>query len=172
MKKNIEVLLDFPSLPLLPTNVAAFVDTGATDCFISQEFLKRNKISSKKLSSPRFLMMFDGTISKNNKICDFVELEVKFAPNISYNIPFLVLPVNNSYDVVLGINFLKNSKAFLDFTTSTLNFPSSNQIAEKEQNNALTISLCDNSNRLEDGTKSSFIQSSDSVKDEMISLPK
>ena len=58
------------------TPMTAFIDCGATECFISQEFIDEHKLGMHKLHDPRLLQNADGSANMGGNITDYADLEI------------------------------------------------------------------------------------------------
>ena len=54
----------------------AFLDSGATECFVSQRFIDKHKLGTRLLTIPRKLQNADGFPNAGGGLTHFTELEV------------------------------------------------------------------------------------------------
>ena len=67
---------------LKKVELIAFVDTGATENFISQAFVEEHRIGTKPLWRPKLLHNADGTPNKGGIVDRFADLEVATGDSI------------------------------------------------------------------------------------------
>ena len=77
------------------------VDSGLSNCFISSAFVLAYDLKT-QLISHLFLSLIDGTI--NNLVSWVVNLPIKFDCGSSCLWEFFVTTLDNSYEVVLGLD--------------------------------------------------------------------
>ena len=58
--------------------IRALVDSGATSLFIDQEYVKSNKIPTRKLSNPILVRNVDGTANMAGTISEVAELILQY----------------------------------------------------------------------------------------------
>ena len=61
---------------LKTADLSAFLDSGATECFVSQRFIDAHKLGTRLLSIPRKLQNADGSPNAGGGLTHFTELEV------------------------------------------------------------------------------------------------
>src|ERR1700679_1490163 len=61
---------------LKTADALAFLDSGATECFISQQFIDRHKLGVKLMKEPRKLQNADGSPNTGGGLTHYTELEV------------------------------------------------------------------------------------------------
>ncbi len=55
----------------------ALVDSGATDCFMSEDFIRRMKLGKRPLQQPRKIWNVDNTANKAGAITHYVDLSIQ-----------------------------------------------------------------------------------------------
>src|SRR6266702_1125871 len=78
----------------------ALVDSGATDCFMSENFVRRMKLVKRPLQRPRKIWNIDNTANLAGKITHYVILEIQ-TKGIRRNMQFLVTNIGNE-DIIFG----------------------------------------------------------------------
>ena len=58
------------------TPMTVFIDCGATECFISQEFINAHKLGTRKLYDPRLLQNADGSANMGGNITNYADLKI------------------------------------------------------------------------------------------------
>ena len=61
---------------LKTAELSAFLDSGATECFVSQRFIDTHKLGTRLLTIPRKLQNADGSPNAGGGLTHFTELEV------------------------------------------------------------------------------------------------
>ena len=100
--------------------VRVLLDSGASDCFISPEFIRRNHITTSPLSTPISLRLFNGTL-QSKSITDDVELTLSSTdgvPRVSTR--FLISPLDAACDAVLGLNWLTETNPKINWATRSV----------------------------------------------------
>jgi len=78
----------------------ALVDSGATDCFMSETFVRRMKLGKRPLQKPRRIWNIDNTPNQAGEITHYIILHIQTG-KIHKQIQFLVTNIGNE-DVILG----------------------------------------------------------------------
>ncbi len=78
----------------------ALVDSGATDCFMSKDFIRRMKLGKRPLQKPRKIWNIDNTANQAGAITHYITLNIQ-TKGIQKTIQFLVTNIGNE-DIVLG----------------------------------------------------------------------
>jgi len=81
-------------------DIKALVDSGATDCFMSKDFIRRMKLGQRPLQKPRKIWNIDNTANHDGPITHYVDLDVQTKER-RRKIRFLITNVGNE-DIVLG----------------------------------------------------------------------
>ncbi len=81
-------------------DIKALVDSGATDCFMSESFIRRMKLGKRPLQRPRKIWNIDNTANQAGEITHYIVLEVQ-TRGIRKAIQFLVTNIGNE-DIILG----------------------------------------------------------------------
>ncbi len=81
-------------------DIKALVDSGATDCFMSESFVRRMKLGKRPLPRPRKIWNIDNTANQAGAITHYITLNIQ-TNNERKQIQFLVTNIGNE-DVILG----------------------------------------------------------------------
>jgi len=81
-------------------DIKALVDSGATDCFMSEVFIKRMKLGKRPLQKPQKIWNIDNTANQAGSITHYVDLNIQ-TNGIKKTIRFLITNIG-SEDIVLG----------------------------------------------------------------------
>jgi hypothetical protein len=100
--------------------IRILLDSGASDCFVSPDFLSRNNITPSPLSTPINLCLFDGTLQVKS-ITQFVELTLSSTHRVPcVSTHFLVTPLDAACDAVLGLNWLTETNPKINWATRSI----------------------------------------------------
>jgi hypothetical protein len=89
-------------------DLRCLVDSGATDNFIHPRFLRRMKLGTRKLATPKHLYNVDNTTNRAGQVTDYVDLNVR-TNNIHKEMRFLVSDIGRE-DAILGYPWLATFK--------------------------------------------------------------
>ncbi len=78
----------------------ALVDSGATDCFISEDFVRRMRLGKRPLQRPRKIWNVDNMANKARAITHYVDLDIQTYGR-QKTVWFLVTNIGNE-DLILG----------------------------------------------------------------------
>src|SRR6266702_1918273 len=78
----------------------ALVDSGATDCFMSENFVRRMKLGKRPLQKPRKIWNIDNTANRAGAITHYITLDIQ-TNGSRKQIQFLVTNIGNE-DIILG----------------------------------------------------------------------
>src|SRR6266568_1730440 len=81
-------------------DIKALVDSGATDCFMSENFVRRMKLGKRPLQKPRKIWNIDNTANQAGAITHYITLDIQTGGSRK-QIQFLVTNIGNE-DVILG----------------------------------------------------------------------
>src|SRR6266571_5038271 len=81
-------------------DIKALVDSGATDCFMSENFIRRTRLGKRPLQRPRRIWNIDNTANQAGDITHYTTLNVQTG-GIRKTIQFLVTNIGNE-DIILG----------------------------------------------------------------------
>ncbi len=81
-------------------DIKALVDSGATDCFMSENFIRRMKLGKRPLQRPRKIWNIDNTANQAGEITHYITLDIQTG-GIRKTIQFLVTNIGNE-DIILG----------------------------------------------------------------------
>ncbi len=81
-------------------DTTALVDSGATDCFMSENFVRRMKLGRRPLQKPRKIWNIDNTANHDGPITHYVDLNIQ-TNGTKKIIRFLITNIRHE-DVILG----------------------------------------------------------------------
>src|SRR6266581_6246187 len=81
-------------------DIKALVDSGATDCFMSENFIRRMKLGKRPLQKPRKIWNINNTANQAGHITHYVDLNIQ-TNVIRKTIRFLITNIG-SEEIVLG----------------------------------------------------------------------
>jgi len=81
-------------------DIKALVDSGATDCFMSENFIRRMKLGKRPLQKPRKIWNINNTANQAGHITHYVDLNIQ-TNGIRKTIRFLITNIG-SEEIVLG----------------------------------------------------------------------
>src|SRR6266702_3894177 len=81
-------------------DIKALVDSGATDCFMSESFVRRMKLGKRPLQKPRKIWNIDNTANRAGAITHYITLNIQTNGDRK-QIQFLVTDIGNE-DIILG----------------------------------------------------------------------
>ncbi len=81
-------------------DIKALVDSGATDCFMSERFIRRMKFGKRPLQRPRKIWNIDNTANQAGEIMHYIILDVQTG-GVKKRMQFLVTNIG-SEDIMLG----------------------------------------------------------------------
>ncbi len=58
-------------------DIKALVDSGATDCFMSETFIQRMKLGKRPLTKPQKIWNIDNTANQARLITHYVDLQIQ-----------------------------------------------------------------------------------------------
>ena len=99
-------------------NDIAFLDCGATECFISQRFINEHKLGVHLMENPRKLQNADGSPNAGGGLKYYTELEV-VTGDTPHLLRFYIADMGPD-DLVLGYPWFTATNAHPDWTTGTL----------------------------------------------------
>jgi len=95
--------------------IRALVDCGATGLFIDREYVKSNRLPTKKLSRPIPVFNVDGTANEAGSISEVVELIICYEKH-SERALFSVTSLGRQ-NMILGITWLREHNPEIDWRT-------------------------------------------------------
>jgi hypothetical protein len=99
-------------------SVAAMVDSGATALFISEKFIKENRVRTHPLTREISLLNIDGTKNRSGGITRFARLNLRVG-TVEDCSTFLVTDLGPE-DLVLGLPWLRRMNPEIDWTAGEL----------------------------------------------------
>src|SRR6266702_428497 len=81
-------------------NTKALVDSGATDCFMSERFIRCMKLGKRPLQRPQKIWNIDNTANQAGEITHYITLDIQ-TRGVKKTIQFLVTNIGNK-DIILG----------------------------------------------------------------------
>ena len=96
----------------------AFLDSGATKCFVSQQFIDTHKLGTRLMMTPRKLQNADGSPNAGGGLTHFTELEV-FTDDTPHVLCFYIADMGPD-DLVLGYPWFVATNAQPDWAMGTL----------------------------------------------------
>ena len=103
---------------LKTAELLAFLDSGATECFVSQRFIDKHKLGTRLLTVPRKLQNADGSPNAGGGLTHFTELEV-FMGDTPRRFQFYIADMGPD-DLVLGYPWFATTNAQPNWTNGTL----------------------------------------------------
>ena len=103
---------------LKTAELSAFLDSGATECFVSQRFIDTHKLGTRLLTMPRKLQNADGSPNTGGGLTHFTELEV-FTGDEPQQLRFYIADMGPD-DLVLGYPWFAATNVQPDWTNGTL----------------------------------------------------
>src|SRR6266568_7878111 len=81
-------------------DIKALVDSGANDCFMSENFIRRMRLGKRPLQTPRKIWNIDNTANQAGDITHYITLDIQTGGNRK-TIQFLVTNIGHE-DIILG----------------------------------------------------------------------
>src|SRR6266571_4396152 len=81
-------------------DIKALVDSGATDCFMSERFIRRMKLGKRPLQKSRKIWIINNTANQAREIMHYITLNIQ-TKGIRKTIQFLITNIGNE-DIILG----------------------------------------------------------------------
>jgi hypothetical protein len=99
----------------------AFLDSGATECFISQRFVNQYKLGTHLMKNPQCLQNADGLLNIGGGLTHYTELEV-LTRGMAHSLRFYIANMGDN-DLVLGYLWFVVTNAQPNWTEGTLSTP-------------------------------------------------
>jgi len=100
-------------------DIKGLIDLGATDCFMSPNFIKRMKLGVRPLHKPQKIWNIDNTENKAGSIMHYVDLNVQ-TKHICRDMRFLITNIGNK-DIIMGYPWLSMFKPQFNWTHAVIN---------------------------------------------------
>lgn len=100
--------------------ITTLIDSGATESFIDEAFVKQHSLETAKLKTARLLFLFDGSPSTNGRIHEVVVTDLEVQGLGPIPVRLLVTSLQNSFPIVLGFDFLKKHNSIMDWEHGVL----------------------------------------------------
>jgi len=100
-------------------DIKALVDSGATDCFMSESFIRCMKLGKRPLQKPRKIWNIDNTANQAGEITHYIALEVQTG-GIRKTIQFLITNIGNE-DIILGYPWMAAFEPQFTWKNSVIN---------------------------------------------------
>ncbi|KAG6815275.1 hypothetical protein H0H93_010365, partial [Arthromyces matolae] len=136
--RTVYLTSDSPQLFLLRVKAAseeeptlALVDSGATDLFISKDWIEANNHPTIRLPIPIRLSLFDGEPTSSGEITHFALIRLTFENQITQELRMLVTKLHRSASMVLGLPWLQETNPLIDWEVLSMSFdrkPESKQV--------------------------------------------
>src|SRR6266702_3149659 len=97
----------------------ALVDSGATDCFMSERFIRRMKLGKRPLQRPRKIWNIDNTANRAGEITHYITLDIQ-TNGSQKQIQFLVTNIGNE-DIILGYPWMVAFETQFSWTNGVIN---------------------------------------------------
>src|SRR6266702_129717 len=81
-------------------DIKALVDSGATNCFMSEPFIKRMKLGKRPLQRPRKIWNINNTANQAGHITHYMDLNVQ-TNGTRKNMRFLIMNIGHE-DIIMG----------------------------------------------------------------------
>ena len=116
--KEFKILVTLISTTHASITAYALIDSGASGNFISDSYVKKHKITTRKLSSPRHIHTVDGSPSKSGNITSYCILCIHVNKRIL--IGKLYVTCLGKDEMILSLPFLQCVKPIIDWEHKTL----------------------------------------------------
>ena len=103
---------------LKTAELLAFLNSRATECFVSQQFIDKHKLGTQLMTIPRKLQNTDGSPNAREGLTHFTELEV-FTEDTPHVLQFYIADMGPD-DLVLGYPWFAATNTQRDWATGTL----------------------------------------------------
>ena len=113
-------LLTFTVETSVGARAHVLIDCGSTTNFVSETFVKSNHIATSNTANAQVVKLADGGTTSVNKVAPNVHL---YLTGRDFCETLLVFPID-SYDIILGMPWLRRHKPVVDWETGELTFPS------------------------------------------------
>ncbi len=100
-------------------DIKALVDSGATDCFMSERFVKRMKLGKRPLQRPRKIWNIDNTANQAGAITHYIILDIQTG-GIRKTIQFLITNIGNE-DIILGYPWMATFEPRFTWKSGVIN---------------------------------------------------
>ena len=109
-------------------NIRVLLDSRASDCFISPNYISENHLQTSNLVQPVNLRLFDG-VKMAETITKYVSLTLSTANRIPHvSTQFLITPLDPACDAVLGLNWLTEINPRIDLALHSIEWASESNL--------------------------------------------
>lgn len=114
-------LLTFETITDYGSSAKILIDCGSTTNFISRSFVNKHTIPAATTHNATIVKLADGTVHNTCKLVTSFPLYIN---DRRLNENLLVFPID-TFDIILGMPFLKKYNPHIDWVTETINIPPS-----------------------------------------------
>ncbi len=100
-------------------DIKALVDSGATNCFMSEGFIRRMKLGKQPLQRPRKIWNIDNMANQAGEITHYITLNIQ-TRGTQKTIQFLVTNIGNE-DIILGYPWMATFKPQFTWKNRVIN---------------------------------------------------
>ena len=109
------------------------LDCGSTTNFISSRFVRQHRVDTINIATAQVVRLADGTTKNTQKLAHSFHF-VEQAGEREFCEDLLVFPLE-SYDIILGVPWLRRHNPIIDWTTNRITFPKFDAIKNIVKNN-------------------------------------
>ena len=122
------VSVSVPALQSEPLD--ALIDSGSSDCFVDEDFVRSKSLIPTLLPTPIILRLFDGQPAPAGPINSYLDLSLSFSSSDKnpQKIRFLVTRLDSSTHLVLGHNWLRRYNPVIDWQSGSVEISSSTPV--------------------------------------------
>ncbi len=100
-------------------DIKALIDSGATNCFMSENFIRRIKLGKRPLQKSRKIWNIDNTANQAREITHYITLKIQTG-GIQKQIQFLITNIGNE-DIILGYPWMAAFEPQFSWTNGVIN---------------------------------------------------
>ena len=136
-------LITFDVITSIGVQARVLIDCGSTTNFISQRYVLLNHIPTVNTTSSQVVKLADGSVQSTCKLVQTLHMYINDRDLCE---TYLVFPLD-SYDIILGIPWLKKYNPIINWKTNTITFPTTPLQNLLKQNNIYNSSSFSSSSR-------------------------